>query len=195
MIDWITTTGEKEERRCTARVDRTRGMRGTEPKTVSLYIHWVPVTERLPDDELTVLLVDESGEWAPGYHADGQWVSELATPVKAWAAVQTPLAGGELRRELQGILATVCAECRVTVEEVQAPGRKRHVVWARFAAAHLMQRVLGAPDKEIAALLQRSRSDCSTMRSAFRNWLEVDRHTKDLTARLLRVIEGRIYGS
>ena len=36
-------------------------------------IHWIPVTEALPDDELSVLLALSDGEVEPGFHEAGEW--------------------------------------------------------------------------------------------------------------------------
>ena len=60
----------------------------THPET----IHWVPVTERVPDDDTTVLVyVPDHDEpvWL-GWLADGEWRLIDATPledgeVQAWA--------------------------------------------------------------------------------------------------------------
>ena len=37
-------------------------------------LHWVPVSERLPDDDITVICwLEPGGEWFSGWHADGRW--------------------------------------------------------------------------------------------------------------------------
>ena len=37
-------------------------------------LDWVPVDERLPDDNITVICwLEPGGEWFSGWHADGRW--------------------------------------------------------------------------------------------------------------------------
>ena len=179
------------------KMDPTRQVRGQQAGTVSLFIHWVPVEVRMPDDELTVLVLDGSGDWQTGYHADGEWHSadRLEGEVTKWAAVPTPIEGKELQRVMAQIVDQVCGECRVAVEEIRAEDKRRHVVWARFCAAYVLQRVLGVADREVSGFLNRTRSDVSHMRKQFRDWLEVDHSTQRRTAEILRAVEGRVYGA
>ena len=54
---------------------------------------WTPVADRLPDDDILVLLWFADGEWLAGWHEDRGWLDVSGYPVAGvthWATVEGP---------------------------------------------------------------------------------------------------------
>jgi hypothetical protein len=88
---------------------------------------WTAVKDKLPDDEMTVLLALADGEVWPGFHEGGQWFYVSADPVgvevRHWAEFPAPpgtdggscmglpttdeVHKGDLRRILRDLVATI----------------------------------------------------------------------------------------